>query len=279
MGGFDGLIRIVDPVGKRVVSFEEENDNETHQCFQFWKTGKQCDNCISMRAFQNDDTFIKFEYDQEKIYFITASPIVVNETKYVVELVKDITETGMMTEFNGQTVEQINQRLEMLNAEVVTDELTKAFNRRYINERLPVDIEHAKRENKELSLILLDLDHYKIINDTYGHLAGDSILKTICATIKTMVKEKNAWFGRFGGDEILISLYDTNQSEVNMFASNICKAVEQASVTIDENAINVTTSAGVYFMPKGGCSMEDLINGADKNLYRAKQKGGNCVVM
>ncbi|MDZ5017060.1 diguanylate cyclase, partial [Clostridium perfringens] len=131
---------------------------------------------ISMRAYNEADTFVKIEYNKEKIYMIMASPIVMENKKYVFEMLKDVTNTGIIENFSEKTSEEIQLYINGMNDKIIKDELTGIYNRRFIDERLPIDILKSASQKSPLSIIIADIDFFKSINSNYGHLAGDYIL-------------------------------------------------------------------------------------------------------
>ncbi|WP_312645731.1 GGDEF domain-containing protein [Hydrogenoanaerobacterium sp.] len=273
------LIRVVDPVKKQIIRYNDLSDEHYSSiCYEYWKNGTHCANCVSIRAANEDNTFVKIEYNKDKIYMVTASPVNLGNKQYIVELLKDISETGIVPDLKGKTIEEIDAIIELLNKEVITDELTQVFNRRYINERLPIDLYDAQLNSKQLSVILLDLDLFKLINDTYGHAAGDFILREICDIIKDIVKDRTHWVARYGGEEFLISLLDTEKSVANEIAQEIRKTVEEAKFEFEEHKIRTTISLGCYTVQDEGLSFGELLTRVDQNLYKAKQSGRNMLI-
>ena len=174
---FYDVIRIVDPGKKETTVIK---DNEIQQlkgtCYALWRKDTFCENCISMRAYLNNDTFVKIEYDKEKIVLITATPVEIEGEIYIVEILKDITKNGSALHKLTESSYSVEEMISTMNEKVVKDELTGLYNRRYINERLPVDINCSKARNMPLSVIMADIDFFKKINDKYGHVIGDKIL-------------------------------------------------------------------------------------------------------
>ncbi|MDF2631678.1 MAG: diguanylate cyclase, partial [Caproiciproducens sp.] len=239
------IIRVVDPVSKRIVQYyQKDDDSNGAVCYEYWKNGVHCPNCVSSRAANENDTFLKIEYNKDKIYMVMASPAKLTDKRCVVEMLKDITETGIVPDLKGKTIEEINDIIAQLNKEVITDELTKVFNRRYLNERLPVDIYDAAVNKTKLSVIMLDVDCFKVINDTYGHVAGDTVLRELCATVQSNIREGHDWLARFGGEEFLISLPGADQNAAGRIAEKIRAAVESKEIQCEEKKINVTVSVG-----------------------------------
>ena len=155
------------------------------------------------------------------------------------------------------------------------DDLTGLWNHRIIVERLRIEVDRSRREGLPLSIILADLDFFKRINDTYGHPAGDQVLREASAILRRMVRSYD-WVGRYGGEEFLLILPGSGYMHARERAEDIRLAFEKARVKEGENVIALTASFGVASgFP---ANHEDLIREADAALYRAKDKGRNCVV-
>jgi diguanylate cyclase (GGDEF)-like protein len=155
------------------------------------------------------------------------------------------------------------------------DDLTGLWNHRIIVERLRIEVDRSRREGMPLSVILADLDFFKRINDTYGHPAGDQVLREASAILQRMVRSYD-WVGRYGGEEFLLILPGSGFLQARERAEDLRLAFENARVQEDDTVIPLTASFGVASgFP---ASHEDLIREADAALYRAKDNGRNCVV-
>jgi diguanylate cyclase (GGDEF)-like protein len=155
------------------------------------------------------------------------------------------------------------------------DDLTGLWNHRIIVDRLGIEVDRSRREGQPLSIILADLDFFKRINDTFGHPAGDQVLREASATFQRMVRTYD-WVGRYGGEEFLLILPGSGFTHAKQRAEELRIAVQMARVQEGETLIPLTASFGVasgYAM-----SYEELIREADEALYRAKNNGRNCVV-
>jgi len=273
------IARIVDPVEKEVVNYLQINDRcNSSICYEFWNQEQHCANCVSMRAINEDNTFIKIEYNKDKIFMIMASPTVINEKKYAIELLKDISDTGIVPDLKGKNIDEMNEIIAKLNHEVITDGLTGSYNRRFLNERLPVDIYNTFKNNHELSVILLDCDNLKEINDSYGHLCGDDVLISISNNIKEVIREKNDWVARYGGDEFLISMPGTNSDEAFKIADRIKNRINSSPLINKDNLLNLSVSMGLYTLVEVHLTMEELLYKVDKKLFQAKNGGKNKIV-
>ncbi len=168
----------------------------------------------------------------------------------------------------------IAKALETIEKLAVTDELTEVYNRRRLLEILKEQKAYCDRGNKTFAICILDLDHFKRVNDTYGHETGDIVLKTVAGTIRQNIRDFDT-IARYGGEEFMLVLCGTSQNEAMSFAERVREIAESLSFDNLED-FNITISIGVAeYMPKE--SFQTTINRADKALYRAKEKGRNRV--
>jgi two-component system cell cycle response regulator len=169
-----------------------------------------------------------------------------------------------------------NARLEML---ATTDPLTHLLNRRALVERLTAEMERALRYDGTVAILLLDLDHFKRINDTHGHLIGDAALRELAALLTAAVRSSDV-VGRFGGEEFLVVLPETDAAGALSFAERTRERIEAHTFHPwdDERTLALTASVGVAAFPSGRIeSVEDLFARADAAMYRAKAQGRNRV--
>jgi diguanylate cyclase (GGDEF)-like protein len=157
------------------------------------------------------------------------------------------------------------------------DGLTQVYNKRYLLETLDREISRAHRYGRPLSLIMFDIDHFKKINDTYGHLAGDHVLKEMAGAIKSRIRREDI-MGRYGGEEFVIALPEIDNYNAMIFAEKIRRLVEKHQFIFEDVQIPVTISIGISSAWEDLENPEDFIKEADANLYRAKNSGRNCCV-
>jgi two-component system cell cycle response regulator len=169
-----------------------------------------------------------------------------------------------------------NARLEQL---AQTDPLTQLLNRRALTERITAEMERALRYDSSLALLMIDLDHFKSVNDTYGHLVGDDVLRDV-ATLLTQTLRTTDVAARYGGEEFLALLPETDDAGAEAFAERIRAVIEAHAfgTRLDQPGLRLTASIGVASFPAARIeSVEDLYARADAALYRAKADGRNRV--
>ncbi|MBF0511611.1 MAG: GGDEF domain-containing protein [Candidatus Omnitrophica bacterium] len=159
----------------------------------------------------------------------------------------------------------------------ITDGLTGAYTRRYFCGRFDEEIKRCATHKSSMSFLMIDADHFKTINDSYGHLTGDMVLKEIARIIQDNVRAIDI-VGRFGGEEFCVILPDSDNDGSNVVAQRIRRAIEKHPIKAYDSTLHVTVSIGLAIYPSDGKVMEELMDKADWALYRAKSQGRNCVV-
>ncbi len=155
------------------------------------------------------------------------------------------------------------------------DPLTGAGNRIALNDNLTREMELSKRLNYDLSVLMIDLDHFKRINDGYGHLVGDEVLKAVVTQIKDCIRQTDICF-RYGGEEFVVLLNNANIANARLIAERIRMTVSDLCIATDKGLLQVTLSTGLAML-KDDDSCNDLLKRADSALYQAKQSGRNKV--
>ncbi|HEU0186484.1 MAG TPA: GGDEF domain-containing protein [Gallionellaceae bacterium] len=175
------------------------------------------------------------------------------------------------------------RRIDYLEAENITDPLTKIYNRRYLDRRLDEEVARSKRYDLALSVLMLDIDFFKRINDTYGHQAGDVTLSTLSNLLKASLRDLDI-VARYGGEEFLVICTNTAIDGAALVAERTRKLIESHPVEISDESdvkqtIQVRVSIGVACLGANIDSKEKLFKAADRALYRAKEEGRNRVIV
>ncbi len=157
------------------------------------------------------------------------------------------------------------------------DGLTQVYNKRYFLETIEREMGRAQRYRRDLSLIMFDIDHFKKINDTYGHLAGDYVLKQLAAVIKSRIRREDI-LSRYGGEEFSIILPEIDTYNALQFAEKIRRLTEKSLFRFEDTEIPVTISIGVAALLPDVTDPTEFVKLADEKLYEAKEKGRNRVV-
>ncbi len=186
--------------------------------------------------------------------------------------------TDVLSETNNR-LHQANEKLKMMS---LTDGLTGVCNRRYFDETLDREWRRMARDSRPLSLMMIDIDFFKVYNDTYGHQKGDECLKTVADRIRASVKRAADFVARYGGEEFSVVLPEMGIEEAAVLGRKICDAVAGLHLSHAASRISdhVTISIGIAgMMPGGDAPVDELIACADKALYHAKKEGRNRVVI
>jgi diguanylate cyclase (GGDEF)-like protein len=164
----------------------------------------------------------------------------------------------------------------------ITDELTHLYTHSYFMETLKAEVYRAKRYRTRLSLMMLDIDHFKSFNDNYGHQTGDEVLIKISDMLKASLRESDT-AARYGGEEMVILAAETDKEGIFILAERIRKKIaEEVEVAYEGKKLRVTISIGVTTLAEDDIKADifpsDFLKRADVALYKAKDKGRNCVV-
>jgi diguanylate cyclase (GGDEF)-like protein len=172
-----------------------------------------------------------------------------------------------------------HQQYQSILEKSILDPLTDLYNRRYLEEALDKELLRAKRHQYPVSLILIDIDHFKQVNDNYGHNTGDEVLKRMADIMRNNVRNSDI-ICRYGGEEILILLPECSLEKSSFIAELLRKIVSEIKVACDNFTLtNITISAGIASFPDHGLTRKALIEVADVALYQAKAQGRNQIVV
>lgn len=164
----------------------------------------------------------------------------------------------------------------------IKDALTGCFNRGAINKSLPNELSRAKRYNCPISILLCDLDHFKRVNDSYGHQSGDVVLKEVVTRIQRQIRDSIDWLARYGGEEFLLVMPHTNSNGAAILAERLRKEIESIPFYCSEEKVHITASFGLVSIDNWNeqedLSYEALLYSADVYLYRAKNEGRNRII-
>ena len=246
----------------------EENDNpggdmELCHCYDFWKKEKPCKNCIAARAFEEKSVRTKLEYLDSDIYQVTARYVEIDGQPYVMELLRKMDEEFLVDLENR---DRLMEKLSGYNEKLYQDALTGVYNRRYYEDRI-------KQMTASVGVAMIDMDDFKIYNDTYGHNAGDLALITTVEAIRRCIR-KNDTLIRYGGDEFLLVLQGISETMFREKLKQIRTEIYNANVPTYSR---LQLSASIGGVMSAGRTVEETVMEADKFMYLAKNRKNTVV--
>ena len=204
---------------------------------------------------------------------VTLLPLasLTGQVTHISIIIYDVTDVAI----NKLQLKGVNQQLERLSQ---TDGLTQLHNRRHWQECMEREFERFSRYGDSASLVMLDIDHFKQVNDQHGHLGGDRVIQHIAHTLKQSLRETDC-AGRYGGEEFAVVLAKTTAQEAMFFTERLRKKIEAADIQFEGKSIKVTISIGICDLKDHMESSSTWLSNADKALYQGKQSGRNrCVI-
>ena len=219
---------------------------------------------LHIDSAENWETIFRCRNGEEIYVWITSSSIMFNEKPAIMSVIRDITGKKDLEEH--------------LSQQASTDYLTGIMNRRAFEARFRHEIVRSKRYSHPVSVLLIDIDDFKQINDTFGHEAGDEALKFLVLITQTQLRDTD-FFARYGGEEFIIALTESNIQNAENVGNRIRKTVECTKFSTGETSLKITISIGVTELKKTDSIIQNVISRADTALYKAKRDGKNQVVV
>ncbi|WP_025209628.1 diguanylate cyclase [Hippea sp. KM1] len=172
-------------------------------------------------------------------------------------------------------IKRLTQSLKELS---LKDKLTELYNRRFLEEVIPTILSTAKRLNTKVAVVMIDLDDFKKINDSYGHLIGDEVLKHVAAILKNHFKRSSDLIVRYGGEEFLIILENIEEENLIQLLKGFKDELSASPIKINGNTINITASIGYAIIPEDAQDFKEAVRLADEAMYAAKKEGKNRII-
>lgn len=237
------------------------------KCFSIWDQKDPCTNCTSCRAVLNGKRIVKLGYQENAIYLIDSLPIRINGMPYALELIQDVSDSFMLNTDITKDTNDICSVVSAFNDLIMKDTFTLLYNKQYLNERLPIFMQKAQHLHQPLSLALLDIDLFKKVNDSFGHLFGDKVILAFADQLKKLMDE-NTFCARVGGDEFMIIIENHNEQE----CKDVCEQLMQtiSDIKFEEHPdYHLAISYGISTLQDDD-QMETFINRADLRMYEMK---------
>ncbi|MDL2313895.1 GGDEF domain-containing protein [Desulfovibrio sp. OttesenSCG-928-C14] len=274
------LSRIVDAENGTIVELKDGKLVTTEiLCNNVLGTHERCENCSSIRAHYSKETVVKLEYANESVFLILSVPVFIQNRHLVVEIVKDITRSMTVDLKDQKFKNELPSIICKLNTISTLDALTGLRNRRYLDDNLETAIANCLDMNLPVSLAMIDIDHFKQINDRFGHQTGDTVLRNIGHIVKSFIRRGSDFAVRYGGDEMLLCLLGVPIQDCH----NVCERIRQriAEAVVKENGYDITPTVSIGVAESTAAvrlDHKELIALADKRLYQAKSNGRNQTV-
>ncbi len=249
----------------------------------------------TLRENMRQSTSVKYrKQEQSLVLHLTAEPVdgllvtTINDTTSLSHGHEMLEQLNGLMEENVRAMETVRSALESeikqrkqledkLRMIAGTDHLSGLANRRSFFEKATAEYRRSRRYNHSLSMVMLDLDHFKRVNDTYGHTAGDTVIVSVSQISQSLSREGVDCVGRLGGEEFAILLPETNLQGAKNFAERLRLMIENTPIYCDIKKLNITASLGVAALQEQDCDFATLLNRADAALYVAKETGRNMV--
>ena len=263
-------VRLVDPISKKE-RYESKalgvmQPVEDQDCFALWNNKQACENCVAMRAWHENRTVVKIAYDKTKVYLAIAAPVQFDNARLVVELVKDVTKDGFIT-VEGQEIGDIEKLIQQKDSAVIRDAFTRVYNKNYIYERLPVDINISKEYNRPLALFYLSLKNLGRINDLYGYEAGNQIIKAFGNSVKRCCRKNTDWSSRYSGLEFIYVTFDMDEKKAHRKCKYFYDKISKMKFGHADRPIEVVFSTGYHMIQGDSITPDEFISAANRNIY------------
>ena len=263
----NGRLSMMNPEAERLLGWTETElcGEEVHDLIrpemESGAAGELKNGFVSQEHSRNDDLFQRKDGSSFHAAYVVSPLLIAEQPAGTVISFQDISERKRM--------EREMERM------ATQDELTGLYNRRELNKRLEEELRRAERYDQYFSVWMLDIDHFKQINDTFGHQDGDTVLKVLAENLKRMLRDTDI-VARFGGEEFTAILAHTDLELAMKMAERVRTEIAKTVIGLSGGeSLSITVSIGVAAYPKHGTSVEDLIRAADRGLYAAKQEGRN----
>lgn len=236
---------------------------------------------------QEIKTEVNFGSTNKRYFDVLISPLYKGNKTAIGRLIifRNVTRRKQTEEALQKANQQLEKQIREIEAlqaslreQALRDPLTQLYNRRFLNETLEHEFHRAKRLSQPLSIILFDIDHFKSINDTYGHTLGDNYLVLLSNSLQLHTRKSDI-VCRYGGEEFLLLLPETNASAAAQLAEKLRRLFADLFQVFEGNEIKTTISSGVASYPEHGTNQSELINKADQALYVSKHRGRNQVTI
>lgn len=245
------------------------------KCYNIWNRDYACQNCISRLAVNENRQIIKLDMVDDKVFLVESMPLPDAGSTLALELIRDATDSLLVNDVNQKGNRALAEMIQRLNHLATHDSYTGLYNKHFIEHELQRQTIEWK-ETEPLVIVLLDIDRFKLINDTYGHLMGDQVILTLADKMKECTGQNNGWAGRVGGDEFIMVFRGMDIKEVNLLIEEFRKMVLGIEFRFLDQSCNISISIGsAGYGPNVG-DWKSLYALADQAMYTNKQQQETC---
>jgi len=268
------VVRLVEPVSQKVVDFKTMK-GEPGLCAGLWGRCERCENCTSNRALLTKDTAIKIEIIGDKTYLVISKYMLIEGKELVLEMVYNATSEFML---ESSQMGVVTQMIKGYNHLLITDPLTGIYNRRFLDEDFVPSLKCCHEKGLAVNLALMDVDNFKQINDTYGHQAGDALLKDISGFWKKNFNCREKYHEkivvRYGGDELLLIGSGDEPEVFQKLVRGYYGEMRKVCYLSGGDSVQFSVSFGFSSSRETGSCWEwdKLLGLADQRMYEEKEK-------
>lgn len=248
-------MRIIDPINKNIINLTSYGAIELKgKCFQNFNRNTFCENCISMRAYNENDTYLKVENTLNKVNLVISTPFTMDEKDYIVEIIKDISK-GNHIEVDNEVSMVINN----INNKIIKDRLTDVYNNNYVEERLPIDINSSIKENYLLSIIIIEIENINSLKDKYDEKIINMVIKNFAEKINKLIDKNSCWLGKYKDDKFIVALNKLDQEKTKEIFIQLKICMNEFSFEHNLNNINLETNIKLYSNEDDTINIEKIL--------------------
>lgn len=267
------IVRLVDPLTQQVHDYDSKT-NSSDICSKLWGRCERCENCTSLRALQSQGRAYKMEIMNNHTYWVLSRYLKVEDRPYVMEIVNDVSDNLLM---DSNQRDEIGKIINNYNHLLITDSLTEVYNRRFLDEVFLPSLKCCHDSTLTINVAIMDFDDFKLVNDTYGHQAGDALLKDAAGFWKhNFSSRKNGserLVIRFGGDEMLIVTCGINLKTFNNEIEQYYNQMRKLCYYTEKIQIPFSITFGTASSEEFGSewTWDELLSRADQRMYEGKK--------
>lgn len=266
------FVRLVQPQDRKVCNFDGVQTDEI--CHSFWNRRERCENCTSNRAFQTKGRAVKYETVNGNSYLVISKYMEIDGVASIVEMIANITEDFAI---DLDMTDTMAPMIDNLNRQLLTDPLTQAYNRRFLDDNFVPSLNCCFDKKVTVNVAIMDIDDFKTVNDTYGHLAGDILLKDVAAFWRThfdsRVANRERIVARIGGDEFVVVCCGISGDEFRELVGNYYGDMRKICYYEADKSFGFNISIGTASSDDydSEWSWGDLFSAADNDMYTSKK--------